>query len=213
MFCSNCGVELADDAKFCSNCGNKIGEHKDKNIYIALLLSFFLTGFGSVYAGEVKKGLILFILRLAFIFIGISLGIFFIFSYVVWVYGFYEAYRDVQIANGHSNPNFINDFNGWDKNNKIIAVLVICIILFGFIGNSVSVLMDTVDHSDNSGTHYYSSGSGSSAHSSSSSSSHYRGVDTSPGTIARNDPDWYYDHYEYGDNPEIDDYLESQGYD
>ena len=43
-------------------------------------------------------------------------------------------------------------------------------------------------------------------------SSHY-GVDTSPSTIARNDPDWYYDHYEYGDNPKIDDYLESQGYD
>ena len=47
---------------------------------------------------------------------------------------------------------------------------------------------------------------------SSGSSSHY-GVDTSPSTIARNDPDWYYDHYEYGDNPKIDDYLESQGYD
>lgn len=28
-----------------------------------------------------------------------------------------------------------------------------------------------------------------------------------------NDPDWYYDHYEYGDNPDVDDYLESEGYD
>ena len=37
-------------------------------------------------------------------------------------------------------------------------------------------------------------------------------VDNSPETIAKNDPDWYYDHYEYGDYPEIDDYLESQGY-
>lgn len=37
-------------------------------------------------------------------------------------------------------------------------------------------------------------------------------VDDSPETIAKNDPDWYYDHYEYGDYPEIDDYLESQGY-
>lgn len=37
-------------------------------------------------------------------------------------------------------------------------------------------------------------------------------VDTSPETIAKNDPDWYYDHYEYGDYPQIDDYLESQGY-
>ena len=46
-----------------------------------------------------------------------------------------------------------------------------------------------------------------------SPSSHYRGVDTSPDTLAKNDPDWYYDHYEYGDNPDIDDYLESEGYD
>ena len=44
------------------------------------------------------------------------------------------------------------------------------------------------------------------------SSSRYH-VDNSPSKIARNDPDWYYDHYEYGDNYAIDDYLESQGYD
>ena len=49
-------------------------------------------------------------------------------------------------------------------------------------------------------------------HSTSSSSSHYRGVDNSPHTIARNDPDWYYDHYDYGDYDDIDEYLESQGY-
>jgi hypothetical protein len=46
----------------------------------------------------------------------------------------------------------------------------------------------------------------------SSSSGRYH-VDNSPSTIARNDPDWYYDHYDYGDNYAIDDYLESQGYD
>lgn len=46
----------------------------------------------------------------------------------------------------------------------------------------------------------------------SASSSRYH-VDNSPSTIARNDPDWYYDHYDYGDNYAIDDYLESQGYD
>lgn len=26
MFCSNCGNELSNDAKFCSNCGHKAGE-------------------------------------------------------------------------------------------------------------------------------------------------------------------------------------------
>ena len=40
----------------------------------------------------------------------------------------------------------------------------------------------------------------------------YHGVDDSPYTLAKNDPDWYYDHYDYGDYDEIDEYLESQGY-
>lgn len=48
---------------------------------------------------------------------------------------------------------------------------------------------------------------------SSSSSGHYRGVDDSPYSIARKDPDWYYDHYDYGDYDKIDEYLESHGYD
>ncbi|WP_298521927.1 hypothetical protein [uncultured Methanobrevibacter sp.] len=55
-----------------------------------------------------------------------------------------------------------------------------------------------------------SSGSSSSG---SDSGSHYGGVDTSPYSLAKNDPGAYYDHYEYGDNYKIDDYLESQGFD
>nr|WP_295163263.1 hypothetical protein [uncultured Methanobrevibacter sp.] len=51
-----------------------------------------------------------------------------------------------------------------------------------------------------------------SSSSGSSSGSHY-GVDTSPYGLAKNDPGAYYDHYEYGDNYKIDDYLESQGFD
>ena len=53
-------------------------------------------------------------------------------------------------------------------------------------------------------TYYSSSGSG---------HSHYGGVDDSPYTIAERDPDWYYDHYDYGDNDYIDEYLVSDGYD
>ncbi len=32
-------------------------------------------------------------------------------------------------------------------------------------------------------------------------------------TLSRTDPGAYYDHYEYGDNYDIDNYLESEGYD
>ena len=44
------------------------------------------------------------------------------------------------------------------------------------------------------------------------SNKNYQGVDDSPYTLAKNDPDWYYDHYDYGDYDEIDEYLESQGF-
>ena len=56
----------------------------------------------------------------------------------------------------------------------------------------------------------YSTGSYSS---SSGGSSHYHTVVPDRYTLSRTDPGAYYDHYEYGDNYEIDDYLESEGYD
>ena len=215
MFCENCGTELADNATFCSNCGNRVGEIKKKNIYIALVLTFILTGLGSIYAGNVKKGLILLVARLLFAVLGVFLSIFFVFSVLVWAYAFYEVYKDVQIANGHANPKLLDDFNRWDQNRKIIAILIALIILIVTVGGCVSLLTMNSYSPSHSNTHYYDVGSGSSSgsYSHSSHSSRYGGVDTSPNTIAKNDPDWYYDHYEYGDNPDIDDYLESQGYD
>lgn len=210
MFCDNCGTELADDATFCSNCGNQVKTKNNKKIYIALILTFFITGLGSIYAGNKIKGLILLILRIVFAILGLFISIFFLFSVLVWTYAFYETYRDVQITNGHYNPKLINDFKTWNQNNKIIAILIICIILIFTVGGCISFLTMNNYSSSDLGTHYYTSDSGSSG---SGGSSHYGGVDTSPNTIAKNDPDWYYDHYEYGDNPDIDDYLESQGYD
>jgi len=47
----------------------------------------------------------------------------------------------------------------------------------------------------------------------SSGSSHYHTVVPDRYTLSRTDPGAYYDHYEYGDNYAIDDYLESEGYD
>lgn len=42
---------------------------------------------------------------------------------------------------------------------------------------------------------------------------HYHTVVPDRYTLSRTDPGAYYDHYEYGDNYDIDSYLESQGYD
>lgn len=204
MICNNCGCELADNATFCSKCGKKI---KNKNIYIALVLTFILTGLGSVYAGNTKKGLTLLILRVLFAALAFFSNIFGILSVLVWVYGFYEVYNDVQIANRNSSPNLINDFKNWNQQNKIIVILIICAILILTL-NSFTIFSSADSYpSDDSDTSNYVS------YSYESPSSHYRGVDTSPDTLAKNDPDWYYDHYEYGDNPDVDDYLESEGYD
>lgn len=53
----------------------------------------------------------------------------------------------------------------------------------------------------------------SSSSSYSGGSSHYHTVVPDRDTLSRTDPGAYYDHYEYGDNYDIDDYLESEGYD
>lgn len=179
----------------------------NKNIYIALILTFILTGLGSIYAGNTKKGLALLIFRVLFAALAFFSNIFGILSVLVWVYGFYEVYNDVQIANRNSSPNLINDFKNWNQQNKIIAILIICAILILTLNSLISFSStDSYSPGDSATSNHVS-------YSYDSYPSHYGGVDTSPDTIAKNDPDSYYDYYEYGDNPDVDDYLESEGYD
>ena len=65
------------------------------NPILALIISFFLPGIGTVYAGNIMKGLIIFIVAvilgaLATIFL---LGIIaYILYVIVWLYGMYDAY-------------------------------------------------------------------------------------------------------------------------
>lgn len=184
-----------------------VNKKLNKNIYIALILTFILTGLGSIYAGNTKKGLTLLILRVLFAALAFFSNIFGILSVLVWVYGFYEVYNDVQIANRNSSPNLINDFKNWNQQNKIIAILIICAILILTLNSLISFSStDSYSPGDSATSNHVS-------YSYDSYPSHYGGVDTSPDTIAKNDPDSYYDYYEYGDNPDVDDYLESEGYD
>lgn len=105
------------------------------------------------------------------------------------------------------SPNLINDFKNWNQQNKIIAILIICAILILTLNSLISFSStDSYSPGDSATSNHVS-------YSYDSYPSHYGGVDTSPDTIAKNDPDSYYDYYEYGDNPDVDDYLESEGYD
>lgn len=209
MYCEKCGEELSDNASFCSKCGSKTQIRKHKNIFIALILSFILTGIGTVYAGNTKKGLMLLALRLICSVITVVIPFIFVLNIVVWIFGIYDAYYETQIANGNPNPNFIRDFKGWDKNSQIIAALFILFILMISVSGALSFFTPSYHYSDT----YHTTSPSSSSGSSSGSHSHYGGVGNSPSTIASRDPSWYYDHYDYGDNDKIDEYLESQGYD
>ena len=68
---------------------------KMANPILALIISFFLPGIGTVYAGNIMKGIIIFIVAvilgaLATIFL---LGIIaYILYVIVWLYGMYDAY-------------------------------------------------------------------------------------------------------------------------
>ena len=94
MYCENCGSEIPEGASFCSNCGHKIKKTHHKNIYLALVLSFILSGLGSVYAGNTQKGLVIIALRILFAALAVFVNVFMVFTILVWAYGFYAAYQD-----------------------------------------------------------------------------------------------------------------------
>lgn len=73
-------------------------------------------------------------------------------------------------------------------------------LLYKILGLDRSQFPTTYSTSSSYG--YYSGGS-----------SHYHTVVPDRYTLSRTDPGAYYDHYEYGDNYDIDNYLESEGYD
>jgi hypothetical protein len=64
-----------------------------KNPILAIIISFFFPGLGSVYAGKTMIGLAIFII--AIILSALSTLVFtgvFILYLIVWIYGMYDAY-------------------------------------------------------------------------------------------------------------------------
>lgn len=65
---------------------------------IAAVLSFFWTGVGQIYNGQIVKGIILILIQmvnvaLMFILIG------FITYFIVWIWGMYDAYKTAERMN------------------------------------------------------------------------------------------------------------------
>ena len=72
-----------------------------KNMIIAIVLSIIWSGLGVIYAGDVKRGIILAVLAIIFevLFYLVSpiLGII---VFIIWIYSLYLTYKEVKAVNG-----------------------------------------------------------------------------------------------------------------
>lgn len=120
MFCPHCGAENSDSATFCSKCGKTFGTETEKSnksvksnncsksMFLAMILSFFLTGIGIAYAGNVKKGLVYFVIGiiLSYLYSYVG-GVFGIFVFVFWIFALYATYKEVK---GEEAPSIIEQY-------------------------------------------------------------------------------------------------------
>ena len=73
----------------------------EKNMIVAIIISFIFTGLGIAYAGDIKKGVGLFAVGVVLNILGLWVNM--IFSYIsiiVWIVGLYLTYQEVKMVNG-----------------------------------------------------------------------------------------------------------------
>ena len=114
--CDKCGHKLVNEkGKFCDRCGAELKYESDssvssgvnipvyteeKRMAVAMLLSFIFAGTGIAYAGNLEKGIGIFVVSIIVNFITIFTGgIFFIFTLAVWIAGMVLTYKEVEKVN------------------------------------------------------------------------------------------------------------------
>ena len=102
-FCTSCGSVIKAEAEICVNCGvrQKGASPAEKNPGLAAILSFFVTGLGQIYNGQIAKGLGLMGLQflnvlLVFVLIGL------ITFPLTWIYGIWDAHTTAKKINEES---------------------------------------------------------------------------------------------------------------
>lgn len=126
-FCDKCGAELNDNVKFCDKCGAEVKFSTDsqntstpnvpvnieeKNMAIALIISFFLAGLGICYAGDMLKGLVIFLISIIINFLALSmLWTFSFISIIIWVIGLILTYQEVEKVNQQKRMLIMNSMN------------------------------------------------------------------------------------------------------
>jgi TM2 domain-containing membrane protein YozV len=147
QFCESCGAPLKEGDRFCEQCGAAVAEapaaapaatpapaaqaevqapaaKEEKNPLIAVILSFFFPGLGSVYNGDTLKGVAIYIGVLIGIFLFILPGI------IVWVYGMYDAYTTAKKMNEGRIP-----FK--PANTMAMIVFIVIVLVLGGIAFAV----------------------------------------------------------------------------
>ncbi len=73
----------------------------EKNMAIALIISFIFTGLGIAYAGDFQKGIIFFAIAIVLNILGMWVHmIFSIIALIFWIYALYATYQEVKAVNG-----------------------------------------------------------------------------------------------------------------
>ncbi len=128
-----------------------------------------------------------------------------------------EHYKSISSDDGISYiSDYLSSMDGlcflvhYPEKNAVYGIILSIDEISYTEGQLLYTILD-LDRNDFSST--YAQTSSTSSPSYSGGSSHYYTVVPDRYTLSRTDPGAYYDHYEYGDNYEIDDYLESEGYD
>ena len=115
-FCDKCGHKLANEkGKFCERCGAELKYGSDsstsssvnipvyteeKSMAVAMLLSFIFAGTGIAYAGNLEKGIGIFIVSIIVNLLTIfSGGVFIFISVILWFVGLAFTYQEVEIVN------------------------------------------------------------------------------------------------------------------
>lgn len=148
MKCKKCGETNQKNAKYCQVCGEAFGENKNqKNMLLAFIISFFLMGMGIAYAGKTKKAMIIFLSGLIFVILSKQISILGIIAVIIWIYGLYETYNQIRIANGCKNPNILEDWKKYSTSKKVLSVLIVILIFF-IVASTVTLSFISLDVCD-----------------------------------------------------------------
>jgi TM2 domain-containing membrane protein YozV len=113
-FCTKCGAEVPPTSRFCQRCGAEQPSSAPpvvvvapvKSPIVAVILSFFISGLGQFYNGEIGKGFwfligyfVAWICFWALIWLPV---IHWLPTTVVWVWGMVDAYQSAERINRES---------------------------------------------------------------------------------------------------------------